>query len=118
MKAGLDQYVPGQVFVSPCSLEFSPLGARAGVHMPKQLVVFPPQNIAALAAAFPNLRQFLVRPESFEFQVVALECSFMSQTMFPFLKGVACYCHNTWLELRNLPASCYGTVQSLPDLDL
>ncbi len=28
MKAGLDQYVPGQVFVSPCSLEFSPLGAR------------------------------------------------------------------------------------------
>ena len=77
-----DAYHADPVFVElgdhtllPCS-DF-----RAGVHMPKQMVVFPPQNIAALAAAFPNLRQFLVRPESFEFQVAALECSFMSQTM-------------------------------------
>ena len=73
----------------------------------------PIVDLVPLSTAFPALQQIQVRFDSnFAFTIAGLDCSGFSSENFPRLRGVTCYCSNSWLLMRNVPPTCHGVVKS------
>ena len=77
------------------------------------IVLVPVADVAPMSLAFPELQQMEVCFKSLpDFGTTSLDCSVLSQDNFPKLRGLTCYCCNSWLKLRDLPSTCYGVVKS------
>ena len=75
-------------------------------------ILKPPCSVKLLDHCFPALSQLEVHfRTAVGFSTVGLDCAFMTQEQFPNLRRVTCYCHNTIVQLRSLPASCYSVIK-------
>ena len=98
-------------FESPYSFALIPYECHFLEHC--QHVYVPVADLLPLSAALPQLQQLEVHFDSgSDFRMLTLDCSMFNSANFPALRGVTCFCSNSWVHLKNLPTTSYGVVKS------
>ena len=101
-----------------CPIKFNLFGYSYSVPEFYHFVLIPAE-LGPLSVALPQVQQIDVYFEAFpelcsskSTSTPSLDCSSFTQATFPKLRGLTCYCNNSWLLLRKVPSTLYSVVKS------